>query len=294
MSLTGMHRFFARSLRCMGIVGCVAAFLGMTLVVAPASAETVLADFVAQPTSPGMYEMIWNNGELYEGPGAVGTGFMKPGPGDGEDPIGSQKAPGLLVQSPFNVPGIEGSIVMLGGPSPATAFYDATLDISPLNGNSNYGMPGVGDAVVTTVGGTSIVTQALGSAMFEIWSTDPIDSVGDIENPKLLLTGTIDDASIVGILGSTTGAVLSAHVAYTDGLILDAAGLGTVHGELSWSLLNLTQPFAIDATTNQLVPFEANATGQFKYVSTPEPGTLALLWLGALTIIGYTPRKRRP
>ena len=294
MASIGLHRFFARSLRYVKIAGCVSLLLCLWLSVSPASGETILANFEDQPISADAYELIWSQGELCAGPGAIGTGFDVAGPGDGESPISDQSAPGLSVQAPFNISDIPGSVVMSNGSSPSTLFYDATLMIHSLDGNSSHGLPAAGDAVITSLDeGLSIISQPLGGGQFSLWSTDPVDESGDDENPVLLLNGTIDDAVITGILGSTAGSVLSAHVTYTDGAIYDAACGQTMHGELSWSLANLSQAFAVDSTTNQLVSFEANAVGQFKYCSTPEPGSVALLLFAGLTLLGYAPRKRR-
>jgi len=243
----------------------------------------IIADFEPEPASPALPELIWDGSELYEGPGAIGTGFGVAGPGDGELPTAVQDIPGLLLESPFTVAGVPGSEI--NTTTGATTFFDVTLDISATAPGAAKGLRFSGPAVAFA----GAVVQPLGPGAFEIWSTDPDESPGtDVENPVLLLGGTIDTAVITGILGSSTGAMLSATVTYTAGKIVDAAPAGVLWGELSWSLLDIQLPLAIDGGSDLLRPFEGNAVGQFSGI--PEPGTLALLGLGAAILLG---RRRR-
>jgi len=242
----------------------------------------IIADFEPEPASPVLPELIWDGSELYEGPGAIGTGFGVAGPGDGELPTAVQDIPGLLLESPFTVAGVPGSEI--NTTTGATTFFDATLDIIPTAPGAANGLRFSGPAVAFA----GAVVQPLGAAAFEIWSTDPDESPGtDVENPVLLLGGTIDTAIVTGILGSSTGATLSATVTYTSGKIVDAAG-SALWGDLSWSLLDIQLPLEIDGATDRLRPFEGNAVGQFSGV--PEPATLALLTFGA---VGFLGRRRR-
>jgi len=269
-----------------------AILLGTFLVASSSSAGyiTLVDSFAPLPPSPHVYEMIWNGSELYEGPGAIGTGFGTGGPGDGQQPMNLQFVPGLLVQTPFVIHGILGSVINLVSLPNSTAFFDATLDIIPVGG-AHWGIPATGPATITNLGsGISVILQPLGRAAFEIWSTDPVEASGDVENPVLLLAGMIEKAAITSFFGTPVGAVLSADVTYTGGAILDAAGFDEVKGGFSWTLLS-TPIFSVNPVTKYLAAFEANATGQFYAV--PEPGTLALLCIGGLGLAGYAWRKRR-
>ena len=263
-----------RSARCHRVVLVVAFLAGMLLIASSASAGT-LADFMPQPASPFVSEMIWNGTELYEGPGAIGTGFGTGGSGDGEVPVNQQFAPGLTIETPFVVNGVLGSLVNV--PDSSTSFFDATLDIIPISPASK-GLPAIGNVVTTPLGGGyTMFSQLLGAAEFNIWSTDPVEVGGpDVENPVLLLTGTINSAVITGVLNVSGAGVLSADVVYTGGKILEATGYAQLTGELSWSLLDATPKYQV--INDQLAPFEANAVGQFSAI--PEPATVLLLLSG--------------
>jgi len=245
-----------------------------------------------QPASPDLEEFIWWDGEaLTVGGGALGTGFNDPGTsGDGELPVEDQEVPGLQITTPFAISG-PGSVPNPG--TGTTTFYDVSLTITPLGA--------VGDP--SAMFGLFVV-QKLSSGAFEIWSTDPDNSPNEVEDPTLLLKGDITSASIAGIIGSDTGAVLSASIIYTDGLIYDAivaeavaAGwqYDDIIGEFSWSLLDIDAPLAVDNPMDPdfLKPFVANGTGQFSGIGEPpipEPTTFALLGIGALVLAA---RRRR-
>jgi hypothetical protein len=246
---------------------CTLAGVLLALAVAASSAQGgLLADFVPEPASPGIPEFFWDGGALHEALGAYGNGFGVAGPGDGELPTAAQTTTGLLVESPFTVPGILGSEI--NGATGATTFYDCTLRVPPA------GIPAAGP--VSTILG--VLVQPLGPSEFEIWSTDPVDALGDVENPVLLLAGHLDTGVITGVGGADTGATLSATVTYTGGAILDASPYSDlVTGSFSWSLLDVAPPLAVGANAN-LAPFEANGTGQFSGV--PEPATALLMGAG--------------
>jgi len=237
----------------------------------------VIANFQPEPASPALPEFIWDGTFLYEGPGALGTGYGNPGPGDGDLPPENQDIPGLTITSPFSIPGVPGSVV--GGGN--TTFFDTTLDILPP-GSAPPGLPAVGPAIPAS----TTINQPLGPGAFEIWSTDPVP--GDPDAMVLLLAGTVDDALITGLAGATTGATLSATVTYTGGAIFDAAvvelGPGfadPLTGSFSWTLLDMSAPLAINPQLPFTInPFTANGNGLFSGI--PEPGTLALLGIGSL------------
>jgi hypothetical protein len=167
----------------------------------------------------------------------------------------------MIVTTPYSISGgtsISGT---------ATIFYNAELVLTPNETNQAAG-------AVTTTGDGSVFSQPLGSASFEILS-GPQGSV--------LLAGTINSAYITGVLGMSTGSVVSSDVTYTSGSILEEAEKGTTFtamtGPLSWSLLTVNALFQTDANS-VLAPFYATATGQFTatgQVPVPEPATAVVL-----------------
>jgi len=174
-----------------------AAIAAVALFAVPTAQAALLVDFMPEPASPLAPEFIWDGTSLTVGPGAVGSGFNNPNPGDGESAPQNQDVPGLEVVTPYEIGGVPGGVV--NAVAGSTTFYDTTLEISPLAAD---GAPGVMFGV--------FVAQKLQGGVFNIWSTDPVD-VPETDNPVLLLSGTIASASIAGILGSSTGAVLSAR-----------------------------------------------------------------------------------
>lgn len=242
-----------------------------------ATAQGDILGFIPQPESDTMPEFIWDGVSLSEGPGSHGTGYMTAGPGDGEPSEWPMAEPGLTMIVPFEILGIPGGIAGSG----STSFYDTTLDITTS-------LPATGPAVVVpppAMGGTTVF-QPLGAGAFELWSTDPVG--GGEDNYTLLLAGTVHSAHITGTLGATTGAVLNADVTYTDGVIAKEISDDDFDGSFVWTLLDMSAPLAISATTGWLEYFEANGTGHF----TPEPGTIALLSVGGL-LIALRRRRRR-
>ncbi len=277
-----MKRTPKRSLRRREVIPVTSAFFVIAAVfcgfLSSARAGT-LVDFTPEPASPGVAEVIWNQGQLYQGPGAIGTNFRLPGIGDGNLPVSQQFAPGLAIETPYVVAGLPGSAVNSNNNS--TTFYDASLLIIP-SGSNQWGLPAVGATQVTNVGpGIDVFSQLLGSGQFEIWTTQPNLGSGSV----LLLGGTINSAVITGLLNSTAGSLVSADITYMSGAILDAAeGLplnGTVQpkaitGGLSWSLMDASPQFQLGPTGGGLAAFQANATGQFS-ATVPEPGALMFL-----------------
>jgi hypothetical protein len=66
-SLRGRRAFFFG-------ISCVL-LAASALFFASSAAASTLADFSAVPASPGLSELIWNQNQLYQGPGAVGTNY---------------------------------------------------------------------------------------------------------------------------------------------------------------------------------------------------------------------------
>lgn len=251
--------------------------LTVTLAALPASAG-VLADFLPQPASASIPEFIWSGQALTIGPGAIGDGFGSPGAGDGHLPLASQNIPGLQVSTPFTVPGVPGGQV--NSTTGATMFFNATLQIIP------QAPAAVGFVASGPAGAASgYVVQPLGPAIVNLWSTDPFEAVADVENPVLLLSGTVSNAFIAGLLGASTGTTLSASVTYTGGAILAATPWTLAFGDFSWSLLDILAPLQIDSRTGLIAPFVANGVGQFTASNgTPEPATLSVLVIGAVAV----------
>jgi hypothetical protein len=245
-----------------------------------------IATFQPEGASGDVPEFIWgpinqNPPEFFSGAGAIGTGFGVTGPGDGQLPSGQQQSPGLLVVTPYNIPSIPGGINSASG----TSFYDATLKIVPIS-PSVLGFSPNGPAATDGL----VVVQPLGVARFEIWSTDPIETSGDTENPVLLLSGLAQTAEISGLLGGEQGLTLSALITYDGGAILAASGLSGAGGSFSWALNDASPPLGINPGTGYLFPFTANGNGQF---SIPEPATMSLLVLGSIATLIRRRRNRR-
>jgi hypothetical protein len=256
----------------MRLIGGMLVCLAVCLAAAPASAELILADFEAVPSSSFTpYDLVWtgtaSGGTLSAGPGMASNG-------DGNLPIGQQTAPGLMLQTPYVLSGgtVAGEIV--GGAS--TFFYDSSLALSGLTAS--------GTAVTVPVGTRTMISQPLAGGTFSFVGTD---------QSTVLLSGTFTDAVITGYQNSRTGAVLSMAVTYTGGKILSALPAGTHTGEFSWDLLSLNSPLAANGQ-GYLSSFSASATGQFSVTEpVPEPAALAILGVGSLGIAGFVCRRRR-
>jgi hypothetical protein len=199
-----------------------------------------LVDFMPQPASPSSPEFNWDGNLLQAGSGA------------------SQ----LTIETPFAITSVPGGDVS----GSSTSFSGASLDLDIVQPASEIGSA----QTVTLGGGIKIFSQLLGSGDFEIKAAS-----GD-----LLLSGTINNAAITGILNFTTGSLMSANVIYNGGAIWVAAGSPTDAGELSWSLLDVNPAFQV--SNNQVAGFTANGTGQF---SAPEPGTAMIVISGLLFLL---------
>jgi len=258
----------------------------LTLCGASTARASLLVDFLPQPASDDIPEFVWDGEYLTVGPGAVGTGIGDPNtPGDGHLPPELQAAGGLQITTPFVIPGLPGGEVRTV--SGTTDFYDVTLELEPLGGD---GPPAV-------LGG-AFVTQPLLGGRFNIWTTDPVNAGTpvdpEVNDPVLLLSGTIANAAITGLVGTQTGAILSANVSYDDGAIRDAAaaafGPGPLVGSLSWTLLDIEPALLI--SDGQLAPLHSDATGQFSGVVVPEPAALGLLCVTAPFVMRLKRRRR--
>lgn len=208
-----------------------ASLVTSVFVIVSSAAAGMLADFMPQPASPYSPELNWSGSELDAGPGASS----------------------LAVETPFLINGVPGGVVS----GNSTSFSGASLTLDIVQSPAEVG-------TATTIplgGGITIFSQVLGSGSFSIASA----SEGD-PGPVTLLSGTINNAIITGILGSPSGSVVATSVTYTGGAIWQAAGSPQNPGELSWSLLDASPAFHI--SNNQVGTFTANSTGQF---SVPEP-----------------------
>jgi hypothetical protein len=234
---------------------------------ATAADAGLLVDFKPDPVSPSMYEIGWAAGQIVQRPGSVGNA-------DGTLPAINQTPGGLNVQTPLHIVGVPGSTINTTDNS--TTFYDVTLELSGLHG---VGLPGQ-----YSIGGMTVVSQAVGTGTFTLLSTNPGGGA------TTLLTGTINSALIVGLLGQTTGSIQSSDVDYTGGKIYDAliaAGGNPDGASLSWSLIDVGGGLRVVA--GSLAAFDANMTGQL----TPEPATLCLMGLGLGAIVINAGRRRK-
>jgi len=223
-----------------------------------------LVNFRPLNGSPALDEIGWTGSQLVQRPGSVGNN-------DGTLPPDQQTPGGLNIQTPLKI--VDG----FGNPYPgstittadnSTTFYDVTLQVTGLSAVGNPGNFG------------GLVYQWLGSGTFTFLSTGT--------TPQTLLTGTIDDAVVVGLLNQTTGSIQSSTVTYTGGLIKDAlvaAGGTLTDASLSWSILNVSGGLKVVGTGSlaTLQSFGADMTGQFNAL--PEPATLCLMGLGAVVVL---------
>jgi len=250
----------------------VLAALAAGLVVTVPSFGALLVDFKPFPISPGLKEVNWTGSQLTQGPGLVGNA-------DGTLPPALQAVPGLLIQTPFNIPGVPGGVASADG---STSFYDVTMTLS--------GMAASGPANVNVImPGLTVLTQPIGLGTFTLWSTDP-DGAGPLGMTELL-TGSVNDMVILGLAGATSGSVQSSTVTYTSGAIYNKLVQygGTLTGSLSWSLLDINGPLGVVGVN--LGSFSANETGQFSTPIIPEPATIGLMGLGMAAMLLVKRRK---
>ncbi|MCX5685828.1 MAG: PEP-CTERM sorting domain-containing protein [Planctomycetota bacterium] len=248
----------------------VALTLFVSFALATAADAGLLVDFKPDPVSPLMYEIGWTGSQIVQRPGSVGNG-------DGTLPPSNQIPGGLNIQTPLNIVGIPGSTN--NSTDGSTTFYDVTLQLT--------GLVASGAPVQTTImPGMVWVSQPVGAGTFAFLSTDP-DGAGPLL-PTVLLSGTIDDAVVGGLLGSPAGSIQSQHVTFTGGVI----SVGSSSASLSWSLLDIGGGLTVipgGSFSTTLQSFDANMTGQI----TPEPATLCLLGIGAATILVSRRKKLR-
>ena len=226
-----------------------------------ASAAT-LVDFKPAPVSPTSPEFSFGAGPVPSFSDAAGAS----GNGDGELPEAAQSSPGLLVETPFIIGGIPGSLVKAS----STDFYDVSLVMTGL----------FASGPATSAGG--LFTQPLGPGAFSFLSTDPIGPGG----PTLLLSGTIDTSSFIVGTGNAASEFNAFGVTYTGGVILPFllnVGGSASGNSMSISRTDVSPNLSINGQTGFLNDFTANGTGLFNFV--PEPASLAVLAMGGMLAV---------
>jgi len=218
------------------------------------SAATIV-DFKPLPISPTVPEFKFDR--------ALGAGIPvfrhdvgAVGNNDGTLPVVNQTPGGLLVETPFIIPGIPGSQFAAA----STLFFDSSLIFTG-------GLQANGPAI--NAGG--VLIQQLTPGSFQLFSTGPA--------PTLLLSGFMSSASFIVGVGDAGSVFSSQDVNYTGGAIynaLVAAGGSTSGNSMSISMTDITPGLNI-ARDGYLADFNANATGLFNANVVPEPTSLTLL-----------------
>ena len=233
-----------------------------------------ITSFESDPISPELDGFNWSGNTL-----SAGSGMSSNGDGNNQAPSGDKvfSNPGLRTSAPFIINGVSSSHVNTF----STTFFDTSFILTGLGAN--------GDAV--DAGG--LLIQNLTSGVFSI--TSSIDTTG---GSVLLLGGTIADATLSGIAGSSTGSVVSATVTYTGGLIFDqlASNGFTTSGSSSWSLINIFKPLAINSGTNRMRNFTSESSGLFDADEAEAPPTIpapAALPAGLLLLCAFGLLRRK-
>ncbi len=91
MFVKAKHWFTVRRWR---LIASAVILLAACFAAVPASAELILAEFMAVPSSPSYYELHWTGSQLTTDYGATSNG-------DGALDVSLQTAPGLEVQTPY-------------------------------------------------------------------------------------------------------------------------------------------------------------------------------------------------
>jgi hypothetical protein len=216
------------------------------------SAGTIV-DFKPVPISPTTPEFTFSRA-LGGGVPAFRSAFGAISNNDGTLPLVSQTPGGLLVETPFIIPGVPGSQLTAA----STLFFDSTLQFTA-------GLQANGPAI-----NSGVFVQPLSPGSFVLTSTGPA--------PTLLLTGNITAATFIAGTGSAGAVFASQDVTYTGGLIFNAMvanGVPVAGNSMSISMTDVVPAFSINPNDGFLNDFNANATGLFSAV--PEPTSLALI-----------------
>jgi hypothetical protein len=165
-----------------------------------------------------------------------------------------------------------------------TAAGATDLDLNFTLSSTNYTegdlvLSGLSASAPAVVSG-SLVTQPLnGGGSFSLLD----------DSATVLLAGTITDAFIQGVLGSSVGTVLSATVAYTGGTEFDPS---YPTGGFSFSLTGVVPTLSSSGSPAYLNAFSADGTGLFDGTLVPLPAA-AWAGMGLLGALGAARIRRR-
>jgi len=213
-----------------------------------------------------------------------------------DNPGVSLEIKGVSVTTPLSITAPGATALTSGG----TRFDDVSF---VLTGLGAIGPAQESGAAISQPLGRPTPTDPV--PMLQLFSADPDGATGP-QQPTLLLSGFISDASLTALDHLVTSAVLSARILYAGGALytpLKSNGVST-SGNLSWALQDLTNlvtgqhALSVDTTTTYLAPFEASASGVFyappgidiRPRPIPEPASAAAI---ALLAIPALLRRRR-